>query len=399
MAEIKYLDYGGLKALYGVVDGKITVEKNRAEAAENELSARIDAMDLTDNAVDGEFVTAVNQTNGQISVVRGGVSASMVTAAAITGGTDSVAVTGATVAEQIQSLGKTLKTVEGNAAKYEVVKLSAEELKGLSDSANVREAYKVVSWTGDKATAHPTQVGDIIKIYKDAALLSVTPENGVAGENTVIKFTYSMADGTEKNVSVDLGQAIFESEMGNGMQVADHKIAIKLDTANEGEFLTVGADGLKLSGVQSAIDAAKAAATTKVVKAADATHLTVTAGAAADDGSVTYTIGESNIASANDLTAEINRAKAAEDTIEASVGLAANGSFTVPAGKNYINGATTVMDAVEKLDAQAKANADKIAGMSVDEGNQTVTIDNKSLHFVALSAAEIQRAAEEAKVK
>ena len=143
--------------------------------------------------------------------------------------------------------------------------------------------------------------------------------------------------------------------------------------------------------VDDAVAAAKAA-TTKVVKAADAAHLTVTAGEAAADGSVTYTIGESNIASADALTTEINRAKAAEDKIEASVGLAADGSFTAPAG-NYINGAATVMDAVEKLDVQAKANADKIAGMSVDEDNQTVTIDSKSLKFVAFTAEEIQDAA------
>ena len=467
--QIKYLDYEGLKALYGVVDGKITVEKDRALAAEKVLSDKIGAMKLDDTAEAGKFVTAVHQTDGKVTVDRGGVSASMVSATAITGGTDSVTVTGATVAEQIQSLGQTLKTVEGNAAHYKVAKLTEEEINKLSDSANVREAYKVVSWTGDEATAHPTQVGEAIKIYKDAALLSVTPENGVAGENTVIKFTYSLADGSQKEVSVDLGKAIFESEMGNGMQVVDHKIAIKLDAANEGDFLTVGADGLKLSGVQNAINTAVAAKNVsaegdeyitanasgnKVTVRADVQGLTVAAtpggdstisgaekslvdgkevadkvaaftnarigeeiakldatvgeaAVAADkhvavqvveaDGVVTaVNVNESDIASADALTTEINRAKAAEDKIEASVGLAADGSFTAPTGKNYINGATTVMGAVEKLDVQAKANADKIAGMSVDENNQTVTIDSKSLQFVAFTAEEIQKAANDA---
>lgn len=480
MAEIKYLDLNGLKALYGVVDGKITTavtnakgelkgtasaeydtlgklenkikaEASRATAAEQALSNKIDvingngansidgkiatavdglkngatagydtlkgledkikeeatradtaekanaaaiaAMDLTDKAVDGEFITTVSQSDGKVTIARGKVASDKVTAVAVSEGAGTVAIEGTTVDAQIKSLGKTLKTVEGNAAKYKVVKLSDAEVKGLSDSANVREAYKVVSWTGDEATADPQQVGETIKIYKDAALLSVTPEDGGAGENTVIKFTYSLADGTQKEVSVDLGKAIFESEMGNGMQVVDNKIAIKLDAANESDFLTVGADGLKLSGVKTAIDAAKAAATTKVAKAADAAHLTVTKGGAADDGSVTYTIGESNIASADALTTEIDRAKAAEDKIEASVGLAADGSFTAPTGKNYINGATTVMGAVEKLDVQAKANANKIAGMSVDENNQTVTIDSKSLKFIAFTAEEIQAAA------
>lgn len=465
--QIKYLDYEGLKALYGVVDGKIKEEANRALAAENALSAKIDAMDLVDNATDGQFITAVHQTDGKVTVDRGGVSASMVSATAITGGTDSVAVTGATVAEQIQSLGQTLKTVEGNAAKYKVVKLSDADVEGLSDGANVREAYKVVSYVGDDI-AHAKQVGEIIKIYKDAALLSVTPEDGVAGENTIIKFTYSLANGSQKVVSVDLGKAIFESEMGNGMQVVDSKIAIKLDAENEGEFLTVGENGLKLSGVQSAIDAAVAgknvsaegdayitvnAANNNVTVSADVQDLTVTTTPGADstisgvaqslvdgaevatkvaaftnarigeeiakldaivgkttvdggkhvavqvvetDGKITaVNVNENDIASDGALTAEINRAKAAEDKIEASVGLANDGSFTAPAG-NYINGATTVMDAVEKLDAQAKANADKIAGMSVDEVNQTVTIDSKGLEFVAITADEIQKVANDA---
>ena len=389
---IRYLDLEGLKTLYGVVDGKVSKAIADEVVARNAaITTAIEGLDVTDSVVDGQFVTAVSETDGKVNITRGTVAAKNVTAEAVTAA-DAVTVEAGTVASQIVSLAKSLKTVEGNAAKYKVVKLSDEEVKGLSDSANVREAYQVVSYVGDD-TAHAKPVGEIIKIYKDAALLSVTPEDGVAGENTVITFTYSLADGTQKNISVDLGKAIFESEMGNGMQVVDSKIAIKLDTANEGGFLTVGEGGLKLSGVQDAINAAKAAATTKVAKAADAAHLTVTADETAGDGSVTYTIGESNIASADALTTETDRAKAAEDTIEASVGLAADGTFTAPAGKNYINGATTVMDAVEKLDVQAKANADKIAGMSVDEDSQTVTIDSKGLQFVALTTKEIRDAA------
>lgn len=393
--QVRYLDLDGLKTLYGVVDGKITVEKDRALAAEKVLSDKIAAMDLDDTAATGKFVTAVHQTDGKVTVDRGGVSASMVTATNVVGGDNTVAITGATVAEQIQSLGQTLKTVEGNAAKYKVVKLSDAEIEKLSDSANVREAYKVVSYVGADTGNGYTQVGEPIKIYKDAALLSVTPEGGVAGENTVIKFTYSLADGTQKDVSVDLGKAIFESEMGNGMQVVDHKIAIKLDTANDGDFLTVGEGGLKLAGVKDAIDVAKKAATTKVVKGGEGTHVTVTAGAPAPDGSVTYTIGETDIASDAALTSEVSRAKAAEDKIEASVGLATDGSFTAPTGKNYINGATTVMDAVEKLDAQAKVNADAISG-AIDEDAQSISLGTKGLQFVALSPKEIQEAANSA---
>lgn len=391
MAEIKYLDLNGLKALYGVVDGKVNKAIADEVAARNTaITTAIEGLDVTDTPVDGQFVTAVSETDGKVEITRGTVAAKNVTAEAVTAA-DAVTVEEGTVASQIVSLAKSLKTVEGNAAKYRVVTLTAEEIAKLSGvvTANVDRAYKVVSYTGEWDTAtDKSQVGDAIVIYKDSALESVTASGD---ENTVITFKYKLADGTPETVSVDLGKAIFESEMGNGIMVADSKIAIKLAEGNE-KFLTVDANGLKLTGVQDAINAAKAAATTKVKKDTAATHITVTAGAPADDGSVTYTIGETNIASADALTEETRRATAAEDKIEASVGLATDGSFTVPADKNYINGATTVMGAVEKLDAQVKVNADAISG-AINESAQTITLGGKTLQFIALTEKEIQDAA------
>lgn len=385
---IRYLDLEGLKTLYGVVDGKVDKAIADEVAARNAaITTAIEGLDVTDSAVDGQFVTAVSETDGKVEITRGTVAAKNVTAEAVTGGGDSVAITGATVAEQIQSLGKILKTVEGDVAKYKVVKLTPDDITALGDG-NVKEAYQVVSYVGADAegTAY-TKVGEVIKIYKDGNLKSAT-----LGDDQKLILTYTQADGSDSTVEVDFAAIAFNAEFKNGLQVAKNgEISVQVDTASE-RFLTVGADGVKLAGVQEAIDTAKAAATTKVKKDTAATHITVTAGATAEDGSVTYTIGETNIASADALTAEEDRAKAAEDTIEASVGLAADGSFTAPADKNYINGATTVMDAVVKLDVQAKANADKIVGMTVDEVSQTVTIDSKGLQFVALTAEEIRNA-------
>lgn len=490
--QIKYLDLDGLKSLYGVVDGKITTavdnaktelkggasadydtlgklegkikdEAARATAAETELSGKIGAMDLAKVGGTGKFVQSVSQSDGQVAAEAADLTAAAVAATAIEGSGSTVEVAGTTVAEQIQSLGQTLKTVEGNAAHYKVAKLTEGEVKALSDGANVREAYKVVSWTGDEATAHPTQVGETIKIYKDAALLSVTTENGPVGENTVIKFTYSLANGTQEKVSVDLGKAIFESEMGNGMQVVDSKIAIKLDAANENAFLTVGEGGLKLSGVQDAINTAVAeknvsaegddyitatAAGNKVSVKADVQGLTVTTTSGADstiagvekslvdgkevadkvasftnariseeiakldatvgeaavaadkhvavqvvetDGKITaVNVKESDIASGQDLAAEIARAKDAEDKIEASVGLAADGSHVTTTG-NYTKAATTVVGEIAALDAQLKIISDKSG--AIDEDNQIITLGTKGLQFVAFTEQEIQDAA------
>ena len=257
MAEnnvIKYLDLEGLKALYGVVDGKIQVETNRATTAETALSEKIAAMDLTDTAEGGKFVTAVHQTDGKVTIERGGVSASMVTATNVVGGAGTVAITGATVEDQIKNLGQTLKTVEGNAAKYKVVKLSPEDVTALHD-ANVKEAYKVVSYVGADAqgTAY-TQVGDVIKIYKDGNLKSAT-----LGDDQKLRLTYTQTDGTDVTVEVDFAAIAFNAEFKNGLHVAGNgEISVQVDADSE-SFLTVGEGGVKLAGVKKAIDDAVAA--------------------------------------------------------------------------------------------------------------------------------------------
>jgi len=54
------------------------------------------------------------------------------------------------------------------------------------------------------------------------------------------------------------------------------------------------------------------------------------------------------------------------NTVEASVGLAADGSYTAFSGSNYMDSATSVTGALEDLDAQAKANYDAIVSNDSD---------------------------------
>ena len=76
-----------------------------------------------------------------------------------------------------------------------------------------------------------------------------------------LQFTYILANGSEDTVSVDVSKFLAESEFGNGLQVDELTgvVSVKVDAASEA-FLTVGADGVKLAGVQTAIDNAKTAA-------------------------------------------------------------------------------------------------------------------------------------------
>ena len=191
--------------------------------------------------------------------------------------------------------------------------------------------------------------------------------------------------------------------------VADAKAELLGDAADD--YNTMG----KLEDKIQEVDAKASAAHTKVNAKATG-HVTVTVEEKTDAATQTkyseVTVAESDIASDTDLKAEIaarkavdgqsgqtytantsanyikeaaslndadvkldaalkteaDRAVAAEKTIEASVGLAADGSHVVTTG-NYTQNATTVVGEIAALDAQVKTNADAIG---VLKGENTV---------------------------
>ena len=294
---------------------------------------------LTEVGGTGKVITSVSQSNGKVSAKATDLSAANVSATATEASSTAVAVTGTTVKDQIASLATSIKTTASAAKTYSISAVEGAELTALG--TNVKEAYKLVDKEGAKA-------GEIIKIYKDSSLKSV------ALNDQTLNFTYILADGSENTVGVDVSTFLAESEFGNGLQVDNHKVSVKKDAASE-SFLTVGANGVKLSGVQTAIDTAANKAKTEIVE--DATgHVTVTK-TAGTNGHAVYTIGENDIASDAALTAEVTRAKKAEDAIEAGVGLSADGAYVTPDGNHYLKGATNVMGAIVKLDTQAYTDA------------------------------------------
>lgn len=135
--------------------------------------------------------------------------------------------------------------------------------------------------------------------------------------------------------------------------VADAKKALLGDAAEE--YNTLG----KLEDKIQAVDAKASSAHTEVVAKADG-HVTVSVEDSENGTHKVVTVGENDIASATALTDEEDRAKAAEDKIEASVGLANDGSHVKTTG-NYTSGATTVVGEIAALDTQVKANANAIA--------------------------------------
>lgn len=217
-------------------------------AAEARVNATIKGLDLNEVGGTSKVITTISQTDGQVSA-----TATDLTAANVDyNGGDSILSATTKVNGALEALEAAVLNNKAAELTYKTIKLTAEEVTALGE-ANVKEAYKTVSVAKDGTQ---TKVGDVIKIYKDSSLKSAdfVNKDDKNKEGQFLKLTYILATGEDSVVYVDMSTLITETEVENGIQAVNGKLSIKLDGTNEGEFLTVGAEGLKLSGVQSAID-------------------------------------------------------------------------------------------------------------------------------------------------
>lgn len=73
--------------------------------------------------------------------------------------------------------------------------------------------------------------------------------------STALCISYILADGTYKLAKLDYSKFLEETEFANGLEVKDHKVYVKVDPLSE-SFLSVSSTGVKISGVQNAINTA-----------------------------------------------------------------------------------------------------------------------------------------------
>ena len=243
------LDTGGLYVDLTKTNTKIDDEIKAREAA-------ITGMSLTSTGGTGKYITTIAQENGKVIATAANLTSGNVKRTPTSKVDGQVDMTGTTVEAALVDLAKAVDSTKKAAATYSVVKVT----QGLG--ANVREAYQLVQTVDGKSTNIDVQ----IPIYKDRSLMSVelTGDNGKKPGTTgykkgqFMKYTYNSADDKEDVVYVDVSKLLHEGEFKNGLQVsAAGEVSIKLDANNENEFLTVGEGGVKLSGVQDAINKVK----------------------------------------------------------------------------------------------------------------------------------------------
>ena len=184
-----------------------------------------------------------------------------------------------------------IQNAVNNAKSYTLTTASSSEVSSLG--TNVREAYKLVDEDN-------TKVGEYIKIYKDSALQKVE----LSGQTLV--FTYLLVDGTTQVVNLDVSKFLVESEFKNGLQVNNGEVSVKVDASSEA-FLSVSANGIKVSGIQSAIN-------TEVTKIQEVNNNLTTA--LADE---IARAKNAETALTTNLNNEVTRAKDAEATLNEAI--------------------------------------------------------------------------------
>lgn len=342
------------------------------EGAKRYTDGKIAELDVTDAAVENQYVSSVSETDGRITVSR--------TAIPIIGVTDS------------KENGKFVTSIklEGNTVQAERAQITSSQVSRVATDitgVTVEDALKEVkdrsivslsSTTPSDGTSsvlkkytltqNGEKIGDI-DIPKDLVVTSGSVVKGTwsgnvfteveSGKGTALKLV--IANQTEP-VYINTLDLVKDHVGGNGISISDkNEISIKIADGNEGDFLKLDAEGLKLVGVGDAI---KKSATV-VEKKADDAHITVES--RTENGHVVYTIGSVNIASADSITAETETRK----TIEGQSG----DTYTANTGATYISGATSLNDADVKLDEAIKNLSSSVGKATILAGNG-ISVDN-----------------------
>ena len=252
----------------------ITTEVNRATTAESDLSDRITA---EKNRATTAESTITNNLNTEISDRKEAIKAESDRAKA---------------AEQ---------AMQANLGSITIAKVA-------SDDATIAASYQLqVNGEIKGATidiAKDQSIKDINVLDMNATLKADgTIQAGSPIGSTALCISYILADGTYKLAKLDYSRFLEETEFSNGLEVKDHKVYVKVDPQSE-SFLSVSSTGVKIAGVQNAINTAVDAE--RVAREAECKQI---------KDSITQSGQGSTVA----LDAEIKRAKEAEAAITSNL--------------------------------------------------------------------------------
>lgn len=204
----------------------ITTEANRATTAESDLSDRITAEKNRATAAES---TITNNLNSEISDRKEAIKAESDRAKA---------------AEQ---------AIQTNLGSITIAKVTP------NDTTTAASYQLQVNGEAKGVTidiAKDQSIKDINVLDMNATLKADgTIQAGSPVGSTALCISYILADGTYKLAKLDYSKFLEETEFANGLEVKDHKVHVKVDPSSE-SFLSVSSTGVKISGVQNAINTA-----------------------------------------------------------------------------------------------------------------------------------------------
>ena len=145
--------------------------------------------------------------------------------------------------EEAEDADTTYSVKEGD----KVLKLDGTEF---STEISLKHENGMISLTGIG--------GEVIAEFSDADFIkdSVLEDVNYNAETKEIEFTWKTVDGETKTDAVSVADFVQVYTAGNGLELNSNEFAVKIADGSEA-FLSVDENGLKLAGVQDAIDAAK----------------------------------------------------------------------------------------------------------------------------------------------
>lgn len=220
---------------------------------------------------------------------------------------------------------------------------------------------------------------EISKVNANAFVKDGLLESATYNANTHILTLTFNTDAGKSAIDVDLGTLVDTYTAGDGLYFSDegnHNFAIKIATDSE-KFLTVDANGLKISGIETAISTAVGNAKTELEGqiSAEATRAEAAELALDDRLDVIEGIGEGSIKAA--VKAEQDRATGVESELSGKISTLESATHT-HANKTVLDGITS--DKVSKWDNEVGAKADIAAEAATRAQKDAETLRDAKTH-------------------
>ena len=220
---------------------------------------------------------------------------------------------------------------------------------------------------------------EISKVNANAFVKDGLLKSATYNANTHILTLTFNTDAGKSAIDVDLGTLVDTYTAGDGLYFSDeghHNFAIKIATGSE-EFLSVDANGLKISGIAAAISSAKSDLEGKI----SAEKTRAEAAELALDGrlDVIEGTGEGSIKAA--VKAEQNRAEGVEGALSGRIDTLATSSHT-HANKTVLDGITSTQ--VSNWDNEVGAKADIAAEAETRAQKDAETLRDAKSHAEGL---------------